>query len=95
VGIGIAMTSAYSFAGALLPPDAHVTGFGFMTTASVVGLAFSPVLAGVLGKSGLLVVFAVDVALLLALAVTVALRLRPVRAHAGDGPPGPPQVPAP
>jgi DHA1 family multidrug resistance protein-like MFS transporter len=70
-GIGIAMTVAYGVAGALLPADAHVTGFGIMTTASVVGLAFSPVLAGVVGKSGLLVVFAVDIALLLLLALMV------------------------
>ena len=82
LGIGIAMTSAYSLAGSLLPPDAHVTGFGIMTTASVIGLAFSPVLAGVVGKSGLLVVFAVDVLLLGALAIAVALRMRPTRSSA-------------
>ena len=52
-GIGVAMTAAYSVAGALLPPDAHVTGFGIMTTASLIGLAFSPVLAGIVGASGL------------------------------------------
>ena len=76
LGIGIAMTSAYSVAGALLPADAHVTGFGIMTTAALIGLAFSPVLAGVVGASGLRVVFAVDVVLLLALAALVALRMR-------------------
>jgi MFS family permease len=76
LGIGIAMTSAYSVAGALLPADAHVTGFGIMTTASLVGMAFSPVLAGVVGASGLKVVFAVDVLLLVGLAVAVASRLR-------------------
>ena len=57
LGIGVAMTAAYSVAGALLPADAHVTGFGIMTTASLVGLAFSPVLAGFVGASGLRVVF--------------------------------------
>ena len=75
VGIGVAMTSAYSVAGALVPADAHVTGFGIMTTASLIGLAFSPVLAGFVGASGLGVVFLVDVALLVALAIAVALRL--------------------
>jgi MFS family permease len=79
LGIGIAMTAAYSVAGALLPADAHVTGFGFMTTASVVGLAFSPVLAGLVGASGLRVVFMVDIALLLALAIAAASRLRDAR----------------
>jgi MFS family permease len=75
-GIGVAMTAAYSVAGALLPADAHVTGFGIMTTASLVGLAFSPVLAGVVGASGLRVVFMVDIALLIALGVAAATRMR-------------------
>jgi MFS family permease len=76
VGIGIAMTSAYSVAGALLPADAHVTGFGIMTTASLIGLAFSPVLAGFVGASGLRVVFVVDVVLLLGLALAAATKMR-------------------
>ena len=71
LGIGIAMTAAYTLAGSLLPPDAHVTGFGIMTTASLVGLAFSPVLAGVVGNSGLLVVFLVDVVLMVGLGLAV------------------------
>jgi DHA1 family multidrug resistance protein-like MFS transporter len=75
LGIGVAMTAAYSVAGALLPADAHVTGFAVMTTASLVGLAFSPVLAGIVGASGLRVVFAVDVVLLVALGLAVAMRL--------------------
>lgn len=84
-GIGVAMTAAYSVAGALLPADAHVTGFAVMTTASLVGLAFSPVLAGVVGASGLRVVFVVDVLLLVALGVAVAMRLQPTTvAHVED-----------
>jgi MFS family permease len=82
------MTAAYSVAGALLPADAHVTGFGIMTTASLVGLAFSPVLAGVVGASGLRVVFATDVVLLVGLAVAVAVGLGPaVVARVQDDPP--------
>jgi MFS family permease len=77
VGIGVAMTAAYSVASALVPADAHVTGFGIMTTASLVGLAFSPVLAGMVGASGLRVVFVVDVVLLVVLAIAVASRMRP------------------
>jgi DHA1 family multidrug resistance protein-like MFS transporter len=84
-GIGVAMTAAYSVAGALLPADAHVTGFGIMTTASLVGLAFSPMLAGVVGASGLRVVFVVDVLLLVALGIAVAMRLEPTTvAHVED-----------
>src|SRR5262245_11900761 len=79
-GIGVAMTAAYSVAGALLPADAHVTGFGIMTTASLIGLAFSPVLAGLVGASGLLVVFIVDVLLLVGLGIAVAWGMRSARA---------------
>jgi MFS family permease len=69
--IGVGMTTAYTVAGSLLPADAHVTGFGLLTTASLIGLAASPVLAGFLGASGLRVVFVFDVVLLLALAALV------------------------
>jgi MFS family permease len=69
--IGVGMTAAYTVAGSLLPADAHVTGFGLLTTASLIGLAASPVLAGFLGASGLRVVFVFDVVLLLALAALV------------------------
>ena len=80
LGIGVAMTAAYTLAGALLPADAHVTGFGLLTTASLVGLAFSPVLAGIVGNSGLSVVFVVDVVLMVALGIAVSLKLRQVPA---------------
>lgn len=86
LGIGVAMTAAYSTAGALLPADAHVTGFGIMTTASLVGLAFSPVLAGFVGASDLRIVFVVDVVLLLALVVALAVAGARRVPHAADLP---------
>ena len=52
----------------LLPPDAHATGFGIMTTASLLGLAVSPVVAGFIGSAGLRIVFVADVFLLMILA---------------------------
>ncbi|MDP2055360.1 MAG: MFS transporter [Acidobacteriota bacterium] len=75
LAIGVATTTIYSVAGALLPADAHATGFGVMTTASLIGLAVSPVAAGFIGGSGLRIVFVADVALLVVLAVLVARRL--------------------
>ena len=75
-GIGVAMTAAYSVAGALVPADAHVTGFGIMTTASLIGLAFSPVLAGFLGAFDLSVVLLVDVLFMAGLGSAVWLRMR-------------------
>jgi MFS family permease len=76
VGIGIAMTAAYASAGALLPGDAHATGFALMTTASLVGMAGSPIIAGLLGSSGIRVVFAMDVIVLAALTWVVWRRMR-------------------
>ena len=76
LAIGVATTTIYSVAGSLLPADAHATGFGVMTTASLIGLAVSPVAAGFIGGSGLRIVFVADVVLLVILAVLVARRLQ-------------------
>ncbi|MEW6320263.1 MAG: MFS transporter [Acidobacteriota bacterium] len=89
--IGIGMTAAYSVGGALLPKDAHATGFGLMTTASLIGLAVSPVVAGFLGKADLKVVFAADVVLLAGLAAMTWRLMTPGQASpavraAPDGP---------
>ena len=73
--MGSSTTAIYSVAGGLLPPDAHSTGFGIMTTASLLGLAVSPVAAGLIGSAGLRIVFIADVGLLLLLALVVANRL--------------------
>jgi DHA1 family multidrug resistance protein-like MFS transporter len=74
--IGTATTTVWSVAGSLLPADAHATGFGLMTTANLIGLAFSPVIAGFIGGSGLRIVFVADLILLLMLGALVAKRLR-------------------
>ena len=76
VAIGSSTTAIYSVAGGLLPADAHATGFGIMTTASLMGLAVSPVAAGLIGSAGLRIVFVADVFLLLLLGVLVWSRLR-------------------
>ena len=76
VAMGSSTTAIYSVAGALLPSDAHATGFGIMTTASLLGLAVSPVVAGMIGSAGLRIVFIADVFLLVILALMVANRLR-------------------
>ena len=71
VAIGVGMTAAYTSGGALLPPDAHATGFGLMMTASLIGLAASPILAGVISGPELRVVFEADIVLLVLLAGAV------------------------
>ncbi len=52
--------------------------YGFMTTASLIGLAVSPVVAGFIGGSGLRLVFVMDVVLLLGLAAMVSRGLKGV-----------------
>jgi DHA1 family multidrug resistance protein-like MFS transporter len=74
--MGSSTTAIYSVAGGLLPADAHSTGFGIMTTASLMGLAVSPVAAGLIGSAGLRIVFVADVVLLIVLGVLVTKNLR-------------------
>jgi MFS family permease len=76
VSMGSSTTAIYSVAGGLLPADAHATGFGIMTTASLLGLAVSPVAAGLIGSAGLRIVFMADVVLLALIAVLIWRRLR-------------------
>ena len=76
VSVGVATTTIYAVAGSSLPPDAHATGFGIMTTASLMGLAVSPVAAGFIGGSGLRLVFVADVVLLVLVGTLTWFRLR-------------------
>ena len=81
--IGAGTSTIYAVAGGLLPPDAHATGFGIMTTASLMGLAVSPVVAGFIGGSGLRMVFVADVVLLIIVGLLVWRRMR-VRSRMED-----------
>ena len=71
LGIGAAMTASYSAAGAVIPPGAHGAGFGVLTSASLIGMASSPFIAGFVGGTSIRVVFFVDLALMGILAATV------------------------
>lgn len=71
VAIGIATTAAYTAAGSLIPPTARGAGFGLLTTASLTGLALSPILNGFLGAVSIRAVFLLDAAALLVLATMV------------------------
>ncbi len=71
LGIGVAMTAAFTAAGAVLPPEAHGAGFGFLTGASLVGSALSPVVSGLVAAQSIQVVFVAGVVALIVLAVIV------------------------
>jgi len=75
-GAGAAITAAYTAGGRVVPASMHATGFGFLTGSSLAGLAISPVLAGLLSRSRLLAVFAVDLVLLAAIAAVTFRRER-------------------
>lgn len=71
IGIGVAMTAAYTTAAAAVPEAARATGFGFLMSASLIGMAISPMIAGLLAHAGIRLVFVVDAVILLAFAVAV------------------------
>jgi MFS family permease len=71
IGIGSAMTASYSAAGSVIPAGAHGAGFGVLTSASLVGMASSPFIAGLLSVRSIRVVFLVDSVLMAALAIVV------------------------
>ena len=77
-GAGVAITAAYTAGGRVIPASSHATGFGFLTGASLAGLALSPVLGGLLSRRGhLLAVFGVDLLLLAAIAIVTVRRSPP------------------
>ena len=55
----------------MIPANVRGTGFGLLTTASLVGLAVSPVVSGLLAATSIRAVFALDVVALIALAIAV------------------------
>jgi MFS family permease len=69
LAIGVGTTAAYTAAAAVIPANVRGTGFGLLTTASLVGLAVSPVVCGLLAATSIRAVFALDVVTLGALAL--------------------------
>jgi MFS family permease len=72
LAIGIATTAAYTSASSVMPATARGTGFGLLTTASLAGLAISPVVNGFLGATSIRAVFVLDAVGLLVLAAMVS-----------------------
>jgi len=55
--VGIAMTCAYATAGSVIPAGAGGAGFGVLTTASLLGLALSPLASGLVAGISIRAVF--------------------------------------
>lgn len=72
IGLGIATTAAYTAASSVMPASGRGAGFGLLTTASLSGLALSPIINGILGATSIRAVFLLDTVGLAALAVMVS-----------------------
>ena len=72
VAIGVATTAAYTAASSVMPTSARGAGFGLLTTASLAGLALSPIVNGILGATSIRAVFLLDTVGLIALAFAVS-----------------------
>ena len=71
LGIGVAMTTAFTAAGSTLPREAHGAGFGFLTGASLIGSALSPMASGLVAAQSIVVVFVAGAVVLAVLAIVV------------------------
>jgi MFS family permease len=72
LAMGMASTSAYTAASAVMPSNARGAGFGLLTTAALTGLALSPIISGILGATSIRAVFMLDLAALVVLAAVVS-----------------------
>lgn len=86
LAIGVATTAAYTAASGVIPGSARGTGFGLLTTASLAGLALSPIVNGMLAATSIRVVFFLDAGGLVALAFIVS---RLMIATTGESPTAP------
>jgi MFS family permease len=68
LGLGLATTGVYTAAGHALPPVSRGLGMSYLSTAYLLGLAVSPIVAGLIGAASMRAVFFVDAAGLAALA---------------------------
>ncbi|HEU4935438.1 MAG TPA: MFS transporter [Vicinamibacterales bacterium] len=72
IAIGIATTAAYTAASSVMPASGRGAGFGLLTTASLAGLALSPIVNGILGATSIRAVFMLDAVGLASLAAIVS-----------------------
>ena len=69
--VGTAMTASFTAAGAVIPRHVHGASFGFLSSASLIGFAVSPILSGLVAARSIRAVFVSGVIALVVLAVVV------------------------
>lgn len=75
-GLGVAFTTMYTIAGQRVPAESRGVAFGYLTTASLSGLALSPVVSGLLGAVTMRGVFVADAVGLGVLVWVIGRRMR-------------------
>lgn len=91
LALGAATTSTYTAASGVMPATARGAGFGLLSTASLTGLALSPIIAGILGATSIRAVFVLDLAALLVIAAVV-LRLMVIELRQRPTTPAPEEI---
>jgi MFS family permease len=76
LGIGIATTSIYTTAGQAVTSRQRNVAFGYLSTAYLMGLAVSPIVAGLIGSRSMRAVFVVDAVGLALITWIVRQRMR-------------------
>jgi DHA1 family multidrug resistance protein-like MFS transporter len=69
--VGTAMTASFTAAGSVIPRHVHGASFGFLSSASLIGFAMSPILSGLVAARSIRAVFIAGVVGLAVLAVVV------------------------
>ena len=75
IGIGAAMTAAYTAAGLVVPEGSHGTAFGLLTGASLGAMAIAPIFTGLLAVASIPAVFVLDALVLAGVALVVRRRM--------------------
>lgn len=73
LGVGLITTAAYATASRVIPPGVEGRAFGVLSSASLTGLAVSPLFSGFIGGLSRRGVFVVDLVVVGALAIAVAM----------------------
>ena len=88
LAIGTALTTTFTAAGSVVPREAHGVGFGFLSSASLIGSAISPVLSGLVAGRSIRIVFLLGAAIL----TTIVLMVRRLMAERDPAIETPPSV---
>ena len=84
--MGVATTGAYTAAGSVIPGEARGVSFGLLSTASLTGLALSPIVSGLLAATSIRAVFLLDAAALVVLGFLVSRLMIVARAEKASTP---------